>query len=657
MSATGEETTPVTAVALEDYLQKNDEDDSSSMDDYIKSMVFGGLDGIITTFAVVAAGAGANLEGRVVVLMGFANLVSDGISMGLGDYFSEKSENQYIRMEKKRESWEMENNPEGEIKEMIEIFTDDKKMKEEDATEIITIYAKYEDHFVDFMMVNELELGVPGDDDDGLWKQGFITMLSFWFFGAIPVAAFAIADAYGAPTELRLIVDCIVTLLTLGLLGACKAHVNGTPIISSSLLMVFNGGLACTASYMIAWGLAEAMGGTDVLCLGATCDAPAVDSYRFNNAPWVGYESGLAKPSSDDQFWDCSARSGVDESDSDSNVFYSRVNLFSGEVGNYEFVGFDGQSPELTVKIGETYLFDQTHHTNWYHPLGFSYYPDGAHGLSWGSEEREEVESPNLKYRINKMQPDGNLDEYEPEFLYPRGEWLQRKYTVELKITDEIARTAAKHGGVLYYFCHIHNKMSGKIRITGSYQKDGTPYQTNYEESAYAPRGAELNEYTPHQADAFDTTCGTYEASPYQNGSAVCAGMQFLCNHAEGTFAQCMHAIDCKMQVEMTIRGHDVHNDPIAIFMQQMIPHHTNAVNMARVMLKTQDIRSDSFANNLMYEIINNQNMQIHQMRNYLSDRRHALPPGAACANLTHVYALANLKMEHGTRLGYGRRV
>eukprot|EP00958_Prasinococcus_capsulatus_P018231 scaffold2119_cov355-Prasinococcus_capsulatus_cf.AAC.3 len=51
---------------------------------YIKSMVFGGLDGIITTFAIVAAVAGGDLERNVVLLMGFANLVADGISMGLG---------------------------------------------------------------------------------------------------------------------------------------------------------------------------------------------------------------------------------------------------------------------------------------------------------------------------------------------------------------------------------------------------------------------------------------------------------------------------------------------------------------------------------------------------------------------------------------------
>ena len=196
---------------------------------------------------------------------------------------------------------------------------------------------------------------------------------------------------------------------------------------------------------------------------------------------------------------------------------------------------------------------------------------------------------------------------------------------------------------------------------SGAYQQDGTAYvasgvSTAYETAQYDPHGAELDGYMPHTADAFDSQCGTYEASPYRNGSAVCGGMEFLCG-ATGVFAECMHAIDCKMQTEMTIRGHDVHADPVALFMQQMIPHHTNAVNMGRVMLKLNDLRGDDFTNNLMYEIINNQNMQIHQMRSYLADRRHALPQGVACANLTQVFASVGLEMEHTDRLQYGRRL
>lgn len=132
----------VTTSSLNDFLKKGDDDDDGGggvCNEYIKSMVFGGLDGIITTFSVIAAGAGAQLDGNVVILMGFANLVSDGISMGMGDYFSEKSENSYIRGEKKREKWEMKNNPDGEVQEMVEIFEGDKKIAKDDAEVIVGV--------------------------------------------------------------------------------------------------------------------------------------------------------------------------------------------------------------------------------------------------------------------------------------------------------------------------------------------------------------------------------------------------------------------------------------------------------------------------------------------------------------------------------------
>jgi hypothetical protein len=49
---------------------------------YLRDMVFGALDGVITTMAVVAGVSGADLGGRVALILGVANLVGDGISMG-----------------------------------------------------------------------------------------------------------------------------------------------------------------------------------------------------------------------------------------------------------------------------------------------------------------------------------------------------------------------------------------------------------------------------------------------------------------------------------------------------------------------------------------------------------------------------------------------
>jgi len=90
---------------------------------YIKSFVYGGLDGIVTTFAVVAGVAGANLSASVVLILGVANLIADGISMAFGDFLSTKAENEYMSAERARETWETRNYPEGEKREMVDVNT------------------------------------------------------------------------------------------------------------------------------------------------------------------------------------------------------------------------------------------------------------------------------------------------------------------------------------------------------------------------------------------------------------------------------------------------------------------------------------------------------------------------------------------------------
>ena len=108
---------------------------------YVRSLVLGGLDGIVTTFAVVSAATGGNLSDRVLLLMGFANLVADGMSMGLGDFLSSKAEKDYTVKELDREIWEFENYPKGEIEEMVELYVR-RGLEEGDARTIVTTMAK-----------------------------------------------------------------------------------------------------------------------------------------------------------------------------------------------------------------------------------------------------------------------------------------------------------------------------------------------------------------------------------------------------------------------------------------------------------------------------------------------------------------------------------
>ena len=59
---------------------------------YIRDLVYGANDGIITTFAVVAGVAGAQLDARIVLILGFANLLGDGFSMGASNFLSIRSD-------------------------------------------------------------------------------------------------------------------------------------------------------------------------------------------------------------------------------------------------------------------------------------------------------------------------------------------------------------------------------------------------------------------------------------------------------------------------------------------------------------------------------------------------------------------------------------
>ena len=59
---------------------------------YLKEFVYGGIDGSVTTFAIVAGATGANMNSAIVIVLGFANLIADGFSMSVGNYLSTKSE-------------------------------------------------------------------------------------------------------------------------------------------------------------------------------------------------------------------------------------------------------------------------------------------------------------------------------------------------------------------------------------------------------------------------------------------------------------------------------------------------------------------------------------------------------------------------------------
>ena len=101
--------------------------------------------------------------------------------MSLGDYLSSKSEMEFYVKEREREKWEVENNPEGEKIEMIELYQA-KGIDRDDAIIIADTLSKNNDSWVDVMMIEELGLF----DSTNPLMGALITWLSFNLFGLLP---------------------------------------------------------------------------------------------------------------------------------------------------------------------------------------------------------------------------------------------------------------------------------------------------------------------------------------------------------------------------------------------------------------------------------------------------------------------------------------
>lgn len=214
---------------------------------YVKSIVYGGMDGIITTFAVVSGVAGASLAAGVVLILGFANLIADGISMAIGDYLSTKSENDYNRAERERETWEVEHYPEGERREMVELY-EEKGLGKEDAETIAAILTRNKKVWIDVMMVEEL--GIIESDESPL-KNAIATFISFACFGFVPLVAHVLAMFVPALRPWAFLTACALTAATLFTLGAMKVYITGRNWLLSGLETLAIGGVAAAAAYAI----------------------------------------------------------------------------------------------------------------------------------------------------------------------------------------------------------------------------------------------------------------------------------------------------------------------------------------------------------------------------------------------------------------------
>ena len=228
--------------------------ESNPFADYFKEIIYGGIDGIVTTFAVVAGFTGATVASDitvqvsflVVLLFGLANLFADAASMGLGNFLSVRSEKDLYHAKRVQEIEQVRTQPDAEVASTIAILQD-KGFQDTDAVTIANLYRTNEEYWVDFMMQHERELSDPRGENEVF--TGLATFGSFLLFGSIPLLPFMFQAEGSAFTAF--VLSSLGTALALIALGLLKWRVIGTRLLPSLAEVVLVGMTAAVLAYIV----------------------------------------------------------------------------------------------------------------------------------------------------------------------------------------------------------------------------------------------------------------------------------------------------------------------------------------------------------------------------------------------------------------------
>ncbi|WP_171229573.1 VIT1/CCC1 transporter family protein [Ruegeria sp. HKCCA4008] len=207
----------------------------------LRDVVYGGIDGSVTTFAIVAGVAGAGLSPFVIVALGLANVLADGFSMAAGNYSGTKAELDNIRRIRAVEERHIALYPDGEREEVREILAQ-KGLSGDiliDATAEIT---SSNENWINLMIEGEYGLGSV---DPHPMKAAVATFFAFLVAGMIPLLPFlaSVPNAFA--------ISAWMTMAVFFAIGALKSRWSLAPWWRSGIETFLIGGLAALIAYLV----------------------------------------------------------------------------------------------------------------------------------------------------------------------------------------------------------------------------------------------------------------------------------------------------------------------------------------------------------------------------------------------------------------------
>lgn len=216
---------------------------------WLRAMVLGANDGIISTAALLVGVAAADSTRDALLTAGIAGLVAGAVSMALGEYVSVSSQRDTERSDIAKETWELAHQADHELEELTAIYQS-KGLERELAHEVavqLTEHDALATHLRD-------ELGISQDDLAKPLQAAWSSAAAFSIGAAVPLAA-----AVFAGTSVRIAVIIAVTLAALVVLGYVGARAGGASIIRSITRVVIGGAAAMAITMLVGWAFGAAI--------------------------------------------------------------------------------------------------------------------------------------------------------------------------------------------------------------------------------------------------------------------------------------------------------------------------------------------------------------------------------------------------------------
>ncbi len=220
---------------------------------WISDFVYGGIDGAVTTFAVVAGVEGAKLSISTILILGFANLFADGFSMATSKYLSDKTnQEQYDRI-RKREKAHIQKNTSHKDEELDRIISS-YGFKGKDLLGAKKVFQANPDALLDLIMRNEYNLTQENIHPE---KGAFYTFISFLVIGIIPLLGYLLKPILNTDDSQTFFATSIATLGALFIVGAIKSRFTDRHWTISGGETALIGGIAATIAYIVGFLLKD----------------------------------------------------------------------------------------------------------------------------------------------------------------------------------------------------------------------------------------------------------------------------------------------------------------------------------------------------------------------------------------------------------------